>query len=204
MSIKLTQSEAQIERIIIDMLKKQFKDTAIASQLAIEDRLRSVIIDSIKAAPEYHSLLSGRLLGEFGLTDAPTKLDRILQVWSQDIHFDMKNTTMRITAIQGDFKNVLSLPEAQQFTNKGVSLDWLDWLLIKGDKTIIREYEIEAAQGRRSRTGLAVMVKVKKGRWKVPSQYAGTVNKNWVTRAIDDIPDSKIENIIIQEVTNKW
>lgn len=121
-----------------------------------------------------------------------------------DIHFDMKNTTMRIEAIQANFQNVLGLPEAQQLTNKGVSLDWLDWLLIKGDKTIIREYEIEPAQGRRSRTGLAVMVKAKKGRWKVPAQYAGTVNKNWVTRAIDDIPDSKIENIIIQEVTNKW
>ena len=55
-----------------------------------------------------------------------------------------------------------------------------------------------------SRTGQAVMARNRNKKWSVPPQYAGWVNNNWVTRAIDNIPDRVIENILIGEVEKHW
>jgi hypothetical protein len=47
----------------------------------------------------------------------------------------------------------------------------------------------------RSRTGSAIMVSSQKINWRVPAQFAGTVNNNWVTRAIERLDDSLLQQI---------
>lgn len=202
--MKIVETDAAIEREIIALLQERFIEVKAQVKLPIEDRIRDVVITAIKNEPEYYSLLSGRLLGEFGLTDPTSKLDAILAQLSKQILVSFDKNTLKVQAIHADLKDILALPEALQLTNKGVQLDWLDWLLVKGDRVIIREYIVEPALGRKSRTGLAIMVKEKRGKWKVPSQYSGTIRKNWITRALDNIPASKIENIIVEEIEKQW
>ena len=82
---------------------------------------------------------------------------------------------------------------------KGTDLNWLEWLLLFGNKTIIRDYVVEFGDNPRSRTGRAVMKGVKSGKWGVPPEFAGTKNNNWITRAIESA-DSEI-NSILKEAT---
>ena len=201
----IVESNAEIARLINRELESHFYSILNKHQRNIEDGVRRVVIDAIKAQPEYASLLRGRLMGEFGLTAASTKLEAILQVWSKNIVTRNQNKKFIIEAIQYDFRNVLALPEAQQLTAKGQSLSWLDWLLTQGDKTIIREYYVTFnANMQNSRTGQAVMARNRNKKWNVPPQYAGWVDNNWVTRAIDNIPDRVIENLLIGEVEKHW
>ncbi len=202
----ILESNAQIEKIVVKELQEHFRNCWIRTEAEITDGIRQRMISSIQAQPEYNSLLRGRLYAEFGLTDAPAKLAAILKEWSKNIESRYFKKTFKIQAITADFSNVLQLPEAQQITKKGTQLDWLNWLLIQGDTTIIREYEVVLGTTKfsNSRTGLAVMKRTKTGKWNVPSQYAGTVDANWVTRAIDDINDTDIENIVFNAIEKVW
>ena len=204
MGIEILESDAQIEKLIIQELKNHFKEVLLDSKNIIEERFKIVIIEAIKKEPEYYALLNGRLLAEFGLTDVVNKLDIIINTVVQNIEIEIKDTKLSLFAVSSNFDELLQLSEAQQLTNKGQSLDWLQWLLIYGDKTIIRDYEVEFNPTVKSRSGLAIMVKSKRAKWHVPSEYAGTRTNNWITRAVDNIQDNKIERIIQTEITNKW
>ena len=200
----ILESNAAIEKLIVSEVEKHFFDTWNSAEKTISSRIQSLYISAIKAQPEYDSLLRGRLYGEFGLTDPVGKLNTIIDIWAKSIQTRRTKRNFYIEAINKDFQDVLSTPEAKQYTNKGQALDWLDWLLLQGDKTIIRDYQVEFNVGGRSRTGLAVMTMKPKSKWGVPSQYAGTINNNWITRAIDAIQDSTVEDIISNEILNRW
>jgi hypothetical protein len=80
-------------------------------------------------------------------------------------------------------------------TEKGESLPWLEWLLLKGNDKIIQDYSITYINNSyRSRTGSAIMVSNPNG-WRVPVNFAGTEDNNWTTRAINKISD-KISKVI--------
>jgi len=202
----IVESNAQIEKIINDELQTHFRNCWIRVQPAITNRIRYLLINAIKTQPEYDSLLRGRLYSEFGLTDPRAKLNAILDVWSKNFETRYLKKVFKIEAIDADFANVLNIPEAMQATSKGQSLAWLDWLLIQGDTAIVREYEITTLTGayNNSRTGTAIMKKTKTGSWRVPSQYAGNLQSNWVTRAIDDIDDGDIEDAVFSEIEKVW
>ena len=46
-----------------------------------------------------------------------------------------------------------------------------------------------------SRTGQAIMIPTKSGSWRVPASYIGTIENNWITRALSSIEDD-IPNVL--------
>lgn len=169
----------------------------------IKSKLSSIIIEAIKNSPEYQSLLNGKLKAEFGLPDSDNRINSILNFW-ENTSFEFSNVMatgnklkgkFSLNMIQSDFADVLSLSESIFTTEKGTDLNWLEWLLLFGDKVIIKDYEVELGSNPRSRTGLAVMKKTLRGKWRVPPEYSGTINNNWITRSIDSV-SSEIENLI--------
>ena len=103
-----------------------------------------------------------------------------------------------------DFQNILGIGEATIITEKGQKLDWLRWLLESGSRIIIRDYELEYGRYKgRSRSGTgAIMVKRGAKGWKMPSQYAGTIHDNFVTRAFEGREDD-IARIVEKRVKSK-
>ena len=81
-----------------------------------------------------------------------------------------------------DFANLLGLGDGHQYTKLGVDLHWLDWLLTKGDTTIVKGYHYEPSSGGRSRGGTMKMT----GYFRVPPEHAGTITDNFITRAFDN------------------
>jgi hypothetical protein len=200
----IQESDAQIEKLIIAELMAHAQEVLVASRQEIARGIQKLVIEEIKRSPEYAALLHGRLLAEFGLTNAVSKVDAILGEWSKQLQVTVTKKSLTVEMIKRDLINVLAMAEAKQLTAKGENLEWLNWLLIDGDRTIVREYAISLKPNRRSRTGFALMVKNPKKKWSVPSEYAGTRNNNWVTRAIDTILDSLVEDLIISAIEAKW
>lgn len=165
----------------------------------LENELEKSIRTIIESSAEYQELLSNKMLiGDFGFPqgDAKPYLGAIVDqlVKSITVTFTPFITSgkrisgsIKIGAIIEDFRDVLSLPEANisyysRRFNGVVNLDWLSWLLEKGNKIIIRDFHIE--YGSFGRSGEAVMRLG--GEWRVNPIISGTITNNWITRAAKD------------------
>lgn len=165
-----------------------------------------LIIESIKTQPEYASLMGGTLQGEFGLPDAASRLSSILSsiesgasVVSKPLSIGSNSIkgSIRLEMISKDFSDLLSMGEASFVTEKGTSLPWLQWLLVEGDTVIVGDYSFKAGPNPNSRTGLGIMESAPNAFWRVPPEFAGTINNNWITRAITSA-SSSIEKTLQQ------
>jgi hypothetical protein len=201
----LVDTQAQIINNILQALVPQVDKYFKKTLKAVSPKIQAVVIDAIKAAPEYQSLLSGQLKAEFGLPDSDTRLNSIMGFW-QNINVEYKTITVGRSVLKGgfvinmikrDFSDIINSSVAILTTEKGTDLNWLEWLLLFGNQTIIKDYNVELGPNPRSRTGMAVMKGVISGKWSVPAEYSGTINNNWITRSIDSI-EGEIQNILLK------
>lgn len=205
-NIKILESNSQIFNDICKALLpdlKTFMDRGISN---VKKNLPSLVRDSILSAPEYMSLVGGQLRYELGLVDASSKIEGILNIWTNNIQYEYtppiisgKRIKAQFSAslIRTDFSDVLYTDYAQMTdTLRGYSLPWLEWLLLDGSKSIIDNYEVIFGSSPYSRTGSALMIP-SNGSWSVPNEYAGTIGDNWITRAID-LAAPNINNLLIR------
>jgi hypothetical protein len=199
----IVENTNEIEGKILRALKPELNKYLQNIFNRVKPKIINTIIDAIKNSPEYNSLLSGDLKYEFGLPDSDSRLSSIINFWKK-INTDYKSVSINnnkisggfsINMISGDYSDVINSSAAVLTTEKGVDLNWLEWLLLFGNQTIIKDYVVEFGVNPRSRTGRAIMRGVQKGKWSVPPEFAGTQNNNWITRAIDSV-DSEINNIL--------
>jgi hypothetical protein len=202
--LKLLESNLEISQNIMKALLPDiadyFKDVIYSLKANLPPVIRNTIINS----SEYQSILNGQLQYEFGIPDPGSKLAGLLDIWSQTIKVTYNAPTISGNKIKGsfsvnmirvDFSDVLYSEYAIVYDAlRGYSLPWLEWLLLEGNKTIISNYGVIIGPNKSSRTGMAVM-RQSSGSWKVPSQFAGTIGDNWITRAIDNA-ENEIENVI--------
>jgi hypothetical protein len=198
-TLKLADSNAVISNDIINALIPQVNDYLVKSINNLKIILPPVIRQAIITTPEYESILNGQLKYEFGIPNSGSKLVELLDLWTSRVIVDYnrpRNISKKIKAsfsvsmIRADFSDILGSEAAMVTDNlRGYSLPWLEWLLLYGNKTIVKNYGVIVGPNKRSRTGIAVM-RESKFSWRVPSQYAGTISDNWITRAIDSAEDS--------------
>ena len=195
LNLTVLESNSQISKSILDALIPEV-DRYLKQKLQyIKQNLPILITDILTSTETYSSLIGGQLQYEFGIPDPIPKLDEILSVWTNNIMIDYKSpisstdklkASFSISIIKSDFADVLSQDAAFVIDSlRGYSLPWLEWLLLEGSKTIVKNQQVVIRSSKFSRTGRAMMQESNTS-WKVPSQYAGTINNNWITRAIDD------------------
>lgn len=203
-TVKLLESNSQIAQNILKALlpdvSKYLKDVI----QYLQNNLPVVIRNLIQNTPEYEALMSGNLQYELGIPDPSTKLAGLLDIWSTNIKIIYNSPTIIGDKLKGsfsanmikiDFSDVLYSDYAIIYDGlRGYSLPWLEWLLLEGNKTIIKNQNVFFGYNKYSRTGYALM-KESPQSWKIPSEYAGTISDNWITRAIDN-GDSQIQSLI--------
>tara|TARA_Y100000296_G_scaffold59663_1_gene68969 strand:- start:40 stop:669 length:630 start_codon:yes stop_codon:yes gene_type:complete len=203
-SIKLLESNNTIMKKIHMGLANILNKTLSQNAAKISTELRPLISSALLSSPELNSLSGGGLRIDFGLTSDPSSAIVSAIVSSLDI--EIQNTTASAAGIKGgllitmqpiDYNNLFSLSVAEQITEKGVSLPWLQWLLTFGQQIVVGNYGVEYGAGR-GRTGGGHMT-IEQRPFKVNSAYAGTVDNNFITRTIDAI-SSQIKSIIIKAV----
>lgn len=185
----------------------------------IERRTKEYIEKSIKNSPEYESMINGQLKGELGFVDGHLMIDPIIDFILSKIEIKTKKVNITSTGkgsggitlkyMNTSAAELTALPYAAyaSYGDEGQHIiEWLDWMLLKGDKIIVRDwdvtFELSPEQMQISRSKMAVMTQdniTGKG-WQVnPAQFRGTINDNFITRAIAN-HETIIENIIEEEV----
>lgn len=159
------------------------------------------------------SCINGILKPELGLQEPAANLEAILVKMISTIDISVsaprdQKGILQITleAVRKDFEDLLSLAAAQQdWTDatgneiKGPPLPWLEWLILRGGKVIIRNYvsKVGPILGRSDEPML--MKPAKPGFWKVPSQYQGTKTDNFILdilRNVDNTLEKKLWQIV--------
>lgn len=197
-SLKILESNKQIYSLILNSLAPEIDDYLKKVLQIIRKELPLLVKTILQNTPEYASLMGGQLQYEFGIPDPANKISQIIDIWTNNIFIQYNAPTIisekikasfSVSLIKSDFSDVLSSDASFVFDNlKGYQLPWLEWLLLEGNKTIIKNYDVVFGPNKNSRTGYAVMRNSNKS-WKVPSEFAGTINDNWITRAIDGSED---------------
>lgn len=196
-TLKLLETDSQFRQMVLEQMFEQLNKAIQTSIPKIKLSTQELLKTAILSEPEYGALTSSRgpLRIEFGIED-PSMVNLAIDNIVNTVN--IKATKLKIgnlgisggfvlTAIPKDELEMIS-KSFSQFTEKGVSLEWLRWLLYEGANPIVRGYSVRIAENRHSRTGGALMVQSKKS-WRVPATYIGTAKNNWITRSIDKIED---------------
>lgn len=196
--LTLVESSKQIEAKINKALIVEVEKLMIKVAKKIVNPIRHLVQTAIMDQDEVTELSGGILAAHFGLPDGRSDINAIIKIWTDNIIVEEQRTFIRagkistgikINMIRRDYQDVLASSAASVITKKGQLLPWLEWLLRFGDIPIVKDFEItfDPRRIRNSRSGQAVMVKKQKGKWRVPREFAGTPQNNFVTRALDSI-----------------
>lgn len=209
-NIKVIETDSQIRVAMLKALADEVNIAVSKSIPFIENQIKDIVKRAITNEPEYQSLVGGQLKYELGIPESSSRVNSIIDAWISNI--TIVNNGVKITnnglsggfsleMIARDFANVLSMNDANvNDSERGYSLPWLKWLLLEGGNILVRDYSVKFGSSPYSRTGNAIMEDNPGSNWRVPAQFAGTIDNNWITRAIDKLDDN-IYNIFQTEIT---
>lgn len=109
---------------------------------------------------------------------------------------------LRIRIFRDNFSSFLTLPSGRYITEKGVEIPWLKSLLVDGSKIIVKDYEFvpkNYTYSKTSRTQKGIMKKSRGSFWRIPPQYSGTIDDNFLTRVIKD-KEKLIFDLVLKEI----
>lgn len=164
----------------------------------VEKQAKKIVFNAVYNSPEMSALRRGQLSFDLGIPAGEDPSVIIAQAVSDSIRIDPPNFRSAGNRINGNFKiqiqpssfaNLLSSSFGTVVTEKGQALPWLSWLLVEGDAIIIADWHVQ--YGPYGRSGGARMVP--NGMFTIDPQYSGTINDNFVTRALDTIGDDIVK-----------
>lgn len=217
-SLRLVDKPADIKKTILKILAKELDGTISSVGKHIRPAMAEFVRKTIEETSAIKDLTTGTLRGHFGLSSS--KATEAAEAISQAIADTVQVISSRVSATGDKFKggltimvqpnnlsNILSLPEGKityysKTYKKDVTLDWLEWLLKKGDAVIVGKFDfvMEAGQGRSS---LGTMKKG--GVWRVPPSVSGTINDNFITKAFEsDTVSSGMLKVIKNGMAKLW
>ncbi len=220
LSIELLGSASDFEKYIMRAIEAQMDKAVNKSIKTIESQSKPIIRSAISDCDEMKSLLSGQLRGELGLSPSAARnaIDNISEAVSEAISFT--NTDSKTKKGTGglevhfqptSFSNVLSISNGSYSYKKRttlwghivsakVEIDWLDWLLRRGDSIIVSKFTYKPQIGK-GRSGQGKMEKG--GSWRISPTYAGTLQDNFITRALQSKTTVKAISKVIQDAIKK-
>lgn len=203
MSVKLQmvtpvgQFQDKVIRAMYAELQKKL--TSPAFKTSIRRGVMPLLEKALRAQPEYQDMVAqdGRLRAELGVVDSESAMESLVQTWARSTEVRVNRprivgnrilgTIITVRAIRADYQDVLQQAWASYTTERGQDIPWLDWLLTKGDAILVANHKIwhPPIPTARSRTGTnTIMVKTKGQGWGVPTEYSGTDENNFATRAV--------------------
>lgn len=205
-TINILESDSQIESMVLHALVKEANKIVRRSVNGIIGAVKPVVRIAMENSLAIHSLRSGTLKADFGLTRDPTPaiIDTIVN--------SVEVRTTRFSAVGGSIKGGLTLtvqptdysllttsPAIGGQVIKGGIMPWLDWLLVSGDAIIIADFGVE--YGPYGRSGGAHMVKTSEGirPFKVNTNFSGTLDNNFITRALNGYQEY-IGDVIVRNI----
>jgi hypothetical protein len=208
-SLTLTDSIKTVEKNVNAAIAKAVNDKISSNTPELISKTKDMVRRWVFIQPEIQSLLSsgaGSLIGYFGITKSSQEIvSAIINSVTESIEVKLIKYAadlsggLEIRFQLSSFANLLAIPEGHTIYDTG-DLHWLEWLLRRGDRIIVANYQYNPVTGLgRSRLG----VMVPGGSFRVPPQFSGTEDNNFITRALLGKSQEKEIAEIMQKVLEK-
>lgn len=213
------QNRPQVEREIVKEAARILNLALDSVKPQIKEKVFELVNQRILASPEYASMQpGGTLYGQLGLVNINSAVAQIVRRIADSVQITSNvkpagrylSGQLSINILKDDYSDLLSLPLSKFISEHGHNVEWLKYLLLDGTQVIFANYFF-IAFGRKgkvfhaSRTGEGIMRATGKShrpRWRVPAEYAGTANDNWLTRALANL-DQHISEIVSEDIIRR-
>jgi len=215
--IKLTErSDVIAKKVLREMARKL--DQAIKLALPqIKRNAGNVIFRAMFENDVINAIHGGNLMGALGLT-SPQGLNAATEISAMvagSVVVTRKKVQLRGSGLGGgltikvqpsDFSNVLGISGGvvEYFSKKykgTVKLEWLNWLLTRGDDIIVGDYSFIEKSGL-GRSGQGAMAAG--GVFRIPPEYSGTEEDNFITRTLrSEAVIDKLAQILERHILSK-
>lgn len=214
--VDVRDSNDQIEKRIIQQIQTKLNSALHRAAPAIRQRIQDLCDSLISGTEEYQSLLNGELLAELGIPDVNRRVENILATIKDNVEVTVIPVQTRgkklhgglnIGILRSGYDDILSLSDASYVSlPSGETIPWLQWLIGEGDRIVVLnfqvEYDLSVRERARSRTGLALMIPG--SGWRVPPEYSGTYEDNFLTRAFNAVEvEAILARIMSQEIQSR-
>lgn len=189
--LKIMDSVPVIQDRINSAIADHINSVLRKRQSALLSKVKKAAGDWVRGQPEIQSLEAdgaGDLADQFGLPagTAGEAVDAIVTSVQNATEIEITrvdrklNGGLQLHFQPTHFADLLGLSLGHVKLDESGDLHWLKWLLESGHKIIVVDYHFTAGSGKgRSKGGIMT----RGGAWRVPPQYAGTLDDNFITRA---------------------
>lgn len=199
-----TKRQKTLEKKINKSVVSKINSGLLKAQKELTYGLREIIREKIYQSPEYVSLLTATLRGEFGLSKPKYMVNTVVDVFLQSFRTQLKLASVEDRTfyanlsieIKVNFEKLVEIPEAfQEATNQDTVafggevslLPWLRWLLLEGTSSLVFDHSVVRDQGK-GRSGLKFLMSYTPGsNFSISHKnFTGTESSNFLTRAISE------------------
>jgi len=214
-SLELLSTPEEFEKFVLSTVKKALLTTLKKSIKSIESQFSELVYKAVYNCMEMQQLRSGSLRHEIGLSSsqAGNASEDIARAVSNSIFVETQKSRgknfggLSVNIQPSNFANVLSISGStvdyfSKRYKKTVTLEWLDWLLNRGDAIIVGKFHFQDQPGK-GRSGGGRMYKG--GSWKISSQFSGVEDDNFISRSQGGrAARGKMERIIEKTIQKNW
>tara|TARA_B100000902_G_C27308277_1_gene916888 strand:+ start:2282 stop:2911 length:630 start_codon:yes stop_codon:yes gene_type:complete len=205
-SLNLSETVGSFTKKVNSSLAKVFSEILFKKKNRIDLDIRMFVEQQILAQPEVTELLNnngpGSLTAMLGITntEALNGVNAIVKTITRAVKVNLDQIDDRLN---GGLEVVISgvdagdIPEAIK-TVPNSKLNWLEWLLEKGDTPIIIGYRYSASD--KGRVGGGIMKPG--GVFRIPPAFSGTEEENFIIRALVGEPQQQEIERIIRKALN--
>jgi hypothetical protein len=169
----------------------------------IKPEIKAIITQALMNSPTVKDLQSGKLRDDFGLFGnlVETAVSNIIEVLVENINLQITGTgkkkksgsSVNLKMMPDDISTLYSVAGGSYQTDKSETVNWLEWLLTRGSRVVVKDFWLfQHAKGKTRSGGKEIMVKISKTKrdpFRVDPAHAGTPKDNFVTRAINSVKD---------------
>lgn len=188
-----------LEKYILEEVRLQIKKKLSTLDILISSQLKLLLQLAIQSSELYQALVNRQesIYFELGAVNSPETMHELVEVVKNTVIVaplnprklgNRINISIVCSAINNNFSEALSLTSGKYIsTNKhghSTTINWLEWLLKSPPH--IQGWDVIFKPSPSSRTGYAIMAEMTNRAWELPIEFAGTLEDNFVTRAIEE------------------
>ncbi len=199
------QNPAVFEKDLMNIVIKHVGDAITGSIQPIKNLLTAEIVNAIQGSPTYGELINGSLYDLLALDSPFATLQEVIrviienmQIVATPLRYSGGSTIaggLDIGILQDGFLDVINIPGTSYSTVNFINIPWLEWLLLYGSSILINGKKLV-----KTITGVALATSPTD--LYISPAYSGTVNDNFLTRAILPL-EKNILSIIENEITKR-
>ena len=188
-----------LQEAVRSYVKQRATKTYRQVEASVLQKVREKIRSRLLSSNVTQSLLSGKLKSDFGLTNsvAARAVSKIIDYVSDNVKVSLKYSfkganiaTFSLDLLPMGTKELSMLPEGNYVsTGKfgGGDVTWLTWLVTQGTTVVIGDYYVFENPEGNTRAGSVMQKATKRDGFRVDPSFAGTVDDNFVIRALQPI-----------------